>query len=154
MKRSGPLERKTPLKRTGGLKRSAMARAASPLKRVAVNPVSARKRRLDAERRVVIADLRTKVKHCEARPLLRAALARMTTDAGRAPYLEALRSCAIGAPLVGHEPQKRSRRGSTVDPANIMLVSQSCNDWVERFPDAATEAGLLIPSSFERDGRA
>ncbi len=143
MKRSGPL------KRTGELKRTAMVRTRTP-----IAPVSAKRQRENRTRSGVVADLRRTVRNCQANPLLRAGLERMTTDAGRAPYLEGLKACRLYGPLVGHEPQKRSRRGSIVDPANILMVCSPCNDWCERWTDAASEVGLLIPSSFERDGRA
>lgn len=155
MKRSGPPQRTVGLKRTGGPKRSAMSRVAAPLKRAAtVAPVSAKRKAENLERRQVVAMLRTQTRTCQANALLGAALRRMTSDAGRAPYLEGLKACYLYGPFVGHEPQKRSRRGSIVDPANIIICCSPCNDWVERWPAAATEAGLLIPSSFERDGRA
>ena len=154
MKRSGPPERKTPMKRTGGPKRSAMQRPVAALKRVAVNPVSAKQKQKNRERAAVIAGMRLSIRTCQANPLLGAALRRQTTDAGRRPYLLGLQACRLYGPLVGHEPQKRSRRGSIVDPANILLVCDQCNAWCEIWVDAATAAGLLVPSSFERDGRA
>lgn len=142
MKRSGPL------KRTAGLKRGSWPRG---IPRVAIAPVSEKRKALNRERAKVIAQLRPRVRHCQANPMLRAALERMTTDAGRRPYLEGLQGCHLHGPLVGHEPQKRSRRGSIVDPANILLVCEPCNAWCERHVEAATEAGLLVPSTFERD---
>lgn len=148
MKRSGPL------KRTGGLKRSPMRRVAMKRDQVPIPAVSDKRRKLNRERSIVVAELRAKTRYCQANAMLRAGLDRMTTDAGRKPYLEGLQGCYLSGPFVGHEPQKRSRRGSLVDPENILMVCEPCNAWVERWTDAATEVGLLIPSSFERDGRA
>lgn len=155
MKRSGPPERKTGLNRTDGLKRSAIKRKAPPsATRGVISPVSAKRKVVNRERAKVVAGLREITRNCQANRMLRAALERMTTDAGRRPYLEGLQGCRVYGPLVPHEPQKRARRGSLVDPANILLVCERCNAWCEIWTDAATEAGLLIPSSFERDGRA
>lgn len=146
MKRSGSI------KRTGSLKRTSMKRSA-PMERVraVIPPVSTKRKKLNAERAKVIADLRSRTRYCQANPLLRAAYDRMTTDAGRLPYLRGLQACRLYGPLVGHEPKKRSRRGSIVDPAGILMTCEPCNSWVEEWPAAATEAGLLIPSSFEKD---
>lgn len=148
MKRGGPP------KRTVGLKRTPMRRSAATSQRAAIPAVSAKRQKVNRERAVVVAELRAKTRNCQANAMLRAGLDRMTTDAGRKPYLEGLQNCRPYGPLVPHEPQKRSRRGSLVDPDNILMVCENCNAWCELRTEAATEVGLLVPSSFERDGRA
>jgi hypothetical protein len=140
MKRGGPL------KRTGGLKRTQFER-----QRVQLPKVSAKRKTLNRERVAVVADLRAQAPTCQAAPLLLEALSRMATEDGRRPYRLGLAACRPTSHLVGHEPKKRSRRGSIVDPSNILMVCSPCNAWVEIHVDAATEAGLLVPSTFERD---
>ncbi len=125
-----------------------------PKQRTAIAPVSEKRKVVNRERTKVVAGLREKTRNCQANPMLRAGLEAATTDAGRRPYLEGLQGCRVYGPLVGHEPQKRSRRGSIVDPSNILMVCESCNAWCEIWNDAATAVGLLVPSSFEIDGRA
>lgn len=131
-----------------------MRRVAIKRDQVQLPAVSAKRRKLNKERAAVVAELRASTRHCQANAMLRSGLVRMSTDAGRKPYLEGLQGCRLYGPLVGHEPQKRSRRGSIVDPENILMVCEPCNAWCETHTSAATEVGLLVASSFERDGRA
>lgn len=53
----------------------------------------------------------------------------------------------MGAAEDAHEPLMRSRGGSITDPDNVIPVSRACHRWIHAHPAAATEAGLLIPTS-------
>lgn len=44
----------------------------------------------------------------------------------------------------GHELRKRSQGGSVTDPANVVLLCNLHNGWVEDFPALAERVGLVV----------
>lgn len=117
MKRSGPL------KRTSTMKRS-----------TALSPMSKKRRKENAARRKVIAQVLETRKACEAGFVVR--------------RVDARHRCA-GHPSDIHEPLTRARGGSITDPANMVVVCRPCHDWIHAHPSLATSVGLLVSMNKE-----
>lgn len=121
----------------------------SPLKpsRKRIAPFSAKRRKVNAERAKVVAQLRQERKGCEGMRLLREG-AHSSTGADQRKYVEALRSCNPWQKVLQpHEPLKRSRKpGGLADPERIMMLCDSCHEFTEAEVRLSTEVGLLIPS--------
>lgn len=112
-----------------------------------VNPFSDKRRRDNAERAKVVAQLRAERKGCEGMRLLKEAAHHAETDFDRARYVKALRECDPWQKVLQpHEPLKRSRLGSITDPENIMLLCDSCAEFTEAEVRLATRARMLVPS--------
>lgn len=52
-----------------------------------------------------------------------------------------------GRAVEGHEPILRSRGGSTVDRANVLLTCRHCHDAVHHYPSEATSRGFMRSAS-------
>lgn len=74
----------------------------------------------------------------------------------RAKVVEAMRvdhdgRCEVCSPVCwgtadhAHELKKRSHGGSIVDPSNMILCCNQCNDYIEDHPLWAIEQGWSIP---------
>jgi len=108
-----PLKRKTPLARGGR-----------------VNPVSAKRREENAERRKVVE--------------------RMVQQRG--PICQAqVPDICFNLAVDAHEVLPRGRGGSITDPKNILLVCRRCHEWIGANPREATERGLLRSAYDGRD---
>ncbi len=123
MKRS-PLNRYTPLQRGGPLKRTTR-----------LNPVSAKRKSIQGDRRrMVKAELAAR-EYCEAGPRIQG----WYDSKAIAERIECLKwSSDI------HEPLTRARGGSITDPTNTVSLCRICHNWIHANPRAATELGLLI----------
>lgn len=53
-----------------------------------------------------------------------------------------MRASACGGEVHGHELLKRSRGGSITDMANVLLLCDLHNSWVENHPELANKMGL------------
>lgn len=110
-----------------------------------VNPVSTKRARLNRERAEVVAEIRETRRSCEAHPLLVAA-AHAAAGVDQEKYVMALRECQPFNPQEPHEPRKRSRGGSIVDPAGIQLLCPPCHRFSEAEVRLSQRAGLLVSS--------
>lgn len=107
--------------------------------------VGTKRAKLNRERAAVVAEIRQTRKTCESRPLLRAA-AHQASGRDQEKYVAALRACRYFEPQEPHEPLKRSRGGSIVDPEGIQLLCSPCHRFTEAEVTLAQRAGLLVPS--------
>lgn len=122
---------------------------ASPLPRSRVKPVSTKRAKLNRELAAVVAEKRKTVRHCQAQPLLKAALSHEdNTEADRRRYVEALRDCTWEA-TEAHHILKRSRGSSSTltDPTNLLMLDHSCHLFTESEVLLSTRAGLVLSSS-------
>lgn len=110
-----------------------------------LNPVSKKRKALNAERAKVVAEIRKTRKRCEGQALLRAA-AHAASGVDQEKYVTALRRCQPFQPQEPHEPLKRSRGGSIVDPEGIQWLCSPCHRFTEAEVELAQRAGLLIAS--------
>ena len=116
MKRS-PLCRRTPLHRGGWLAR-----------RTPLRSVSAKRAKVQQQRRTMVREELARRELCEAGAMIR---------------FGGYRSLCAGLAVDLHEPLTRARGGSILDPANTVAVCRSCHDWIHDHPKAAAEVGLL-----------
>lgn len=123
MKRSR-LERRTPLK----------AKSAKTAER-------------DRERRGFREDVLIRRPWCEIGPVLADAMGdpHRWTDQQFTSIGRALTDCTARSVDL-HEPLKRSRRGSVLDPENVIACCRSCHRFTEEEVALSTELGLLRPS--------
>ena len=117
MKRS-PLCRRTPLHRGGWLAR-----------RTPLRSVSAKRAKVQQQRRTMVREELARRELCEAGAMIR---------------FGGYRSLCAGLAVDLHEPLTRARGGSILDPANTVAVCRACHDWIHDFPAAATSIGLLV----------
>ena len=118
MKRSGPLKRKTPLR-----------------------SVSAKRQKLQVERRKLVQEQLAVRPQCEAgEPIYMHYISSFGQEFAR----ERRRTdrCQGRATDI-HEPLTRARGGSIVDVDNTLAVCRRCHDWIHDNPAIATELGLL-----------
>ena len=116
MKRS-PLRRRAPLHRGGRLAR-----------RTPLRSVSAKRAKVQQQRRTMVREELARRELCEAGAMIR---------------FGGHRSLCAGLAVDLHEPLTRARGGSILDPANTVAVCRSCHDWIHDNPTAATDLGLL-----------
>lgn len=118
--------------------------------------VSRGRRAPNRELAAVVAAKRETARFCQAQPMLHALLAQLVTDgapeADRVTVTRALQTCMPWRPERPHHRLKRSRgsRADLVNPANIMMICPSCDDFTEAEVRLSTAAGLLIPSRDRR----
>lgn len=116
MKRSGPPQRSTPLRRSASLA------TVTPLEsRRRLSPVSAKRRAKQRERRRAV-----DAKWPDRPRCVVPGCSRLADDV--------------------HEPVTRARGGSITDPANLVAVCRWCHGWLHDHPAEAAELGLLKPS--------
>lgn len=128
------------------MKRSGINPGTSVLARAGrLNLVSQKRKKVNAQRTKVVADIRKTRRYCEGQPLLRVA-AHAATGKDQAKYIAALQACRPWDPQEPHEPLKRSRGGSLVDPEGIQLLCSPCHRFSEAEVRLSQSAGLLIPS--------
>lgn len=123
MKRSGPPQRKVPLKRTP------MRRTPGPAAATLRTDARPRKplRQQSAKRRA-----ENRVRDAVKRRLV----------AERGPWCQARLDGCDGLAVDAHELLARSAVGSITDESNIILVCRSCHDWIGAHPREATALGL------------
>jgi 5-methylcytosine-specific restriction endonuclease McrA len=85
--------------------------------------VSQRRRRIERERRQLVAEVLAARPRCQAQ----------------------LDGCTLRSVDV-HEVKTRGRGGSILDPANVLALCRSCHDWVTEHPAEAVELGLMAHS--------
>ena len=117
MKRSGPIQRRTPLARGAGPKRSGNLR-----------PVSKKRQAANRERRQNLHDRYGPNPLCHACPIY-AEAGIVTGCDGRADD--------------GHEVLTRARGGSITDPDGILPVGRRCHERIDAEQDEAVRLGLL-----------
>ena len=131
MKRSGPIQRKTPLRSGGNLQR-----------KTGLRPVSKQRQKLNRERSKMVKEELSKRERCEAGPKITEFLADYySPDA--AFWYDQKTPCYMRASEL-HEPLRRSQGGSIVDPDNTVAICRRCHDWVHANPDDALRCGLLV----------
>lgn len=131
------------------MKRTALARSSTPMKRSGrLRPRSAKTIAAYDVRRPMVAAIASSRSTCDGYPLLSAA-----ADASGADlrYAKQLRACRRREPCQPHEPLKRSRGGSIVDPDAVMWLCGPCHAFTEAEVILATAIGMLTPS-WERNG--
>jgi hypothetical protein len=124
VKRSGPLRRSTPLRRSSeGLQRSQ-----PPERRTRLRPVSKKRQRTAQARRLFVEGLLKARPYCEAGMALRL-------------YADYHRCSGFSTDV--HEVRTRARGGSILDPANCRAICRACHSFIHENPNIATWAGLL-----------
>lgn len=127
MKRSGPIQRKTPLRKVSKKRASVQAkRRAFVRQQLAVRPLC------EAGERIFV----WQVDHFGQAH----ARASQRTDA-----------CQQRATDI-HEPLQRSAGGSILDADNTFAVCRRCHDWIHNHPDISKQLGLLH-NSWDRELR-
>lgn len=135
MKRSGPPERKAPLKRG-----RPPARSTNPIRRLTRLRSRSRKRAAIAgERRAFVDRVIAARPTCEAGIVL----------AAKGPILAAIR-CRTWSVDV-HEIKPRGRGGPIVpsqglDDRDVLACCRWCHDWITTNPDPAAELGFVVHS--------
>tara|TARA_R110002020_G_scaffold155677_3_gene336895 strand:- start:3044 stop:3415 length:372 start_codon:yes stop_codon:yes gene_type:complete len=118
MKRSGPIQRKTPMRK-----------------------VSKKRQKIQGQRRNLVREQLAVRPHCEAgEPIYMY----YVNNFGQ-PYARERRrtdQCQGRATDI-HEPLMRSRGGSILDLDNTVAVCRRCHNWIHENPAVATELGLL-----------
>lgn len=99
------------------------------MKRTRLNPISKRRQRLNAERKVVLEE------HFGPRDTWQCWVHFV-------PAYTAIMGGCYGE-VNAHEIVKRSQGGSLVDTENILLLCNLHNSWVENYPDTAHKLGLM-----------
>ena len=129
MKRSGPIQRKTPLRSGGNLKRT-------PL-----NQQSARRKKISAERSKMVRQELKARPWCEAGPII---YKYQVDTLGLALVRAKARTDQCSNRSVDiHEPLQRSHGGSITDPENTISLCRRCHDWIHSYPKESIELGLL-----------
>jgi hypothetical protein len=118
MKRSGPIQRKTPMRK-----------------------VSKKRQKIQGQRRNLVREQLAVRPFCEAgEPIYMYYVNNygqpFAKERGRTDQCQR-RSVDI------HEPLMRSRGGSILDVDNTVAVCRRCHDWIHQNPVVATELGLL-----------
>ena len=129
MKRSGPIQRKTPLRSGGNLKRT-------PLKQQ-----SSRRRKTSAVRSKMVREQLEERPRCEAGPII---YKHQVDTLGLALVRAKARTdqCSNRAVDI-HEPLQRSHGGSITDPENTIALCRRCHDWIHNHPKESIELKLL-----------
>ncbi len=118
MKRSGPIQRKTPLRK-----------------------VSKKRASIQGQRRKLVQEQLAVRPQCEAGPVI---LADEVKRFGVAFVRERSKTDrCYGRSTDIHEPLQRSAGGSILDVENTISVCRRCHDWIHSFPEYAVELGLL-----------
>lgn len=91
----------------------------------------------------MVAEIAATRRQCEGHARLHAAADESDADPR---YAQWLRRCRRFEPCQPHEPLKRSRGGSIVDPDAVMWLCWSCHLFSEAEVSLATACGLLMPS--------
>ena len=125
MKRSGPIQRKTPLRSGGNLKRT-------PLKQQ-----SSRRRKTSAVRSKMVREQLEERPWCEAGPII---YKHQVDTLGLALVRAKARTdqCSNRAVDI-HEPLQRS----ITDPENTIALCRRCHDWIHNHPKESIELKLL-----------
>jgi hypothetical protein len=97
------------------------------MKRSRINPVSAKRKIENAQRKVLM------LEKFGPRDGWKCSIPRYETPPGTPPCYGYVN---------GHEILKRSRGGSIIDMANVVLLCDLHNDWVEMNPTWAHDVGL------------
>ena len=118
MKRSGPIQRKTPLR-----------------------PVSKKRQKLNRQRAQMVKTELQQRPQCEAGPRITEFLTSYYS-AEAAFWFDRKTPCYVQSTEL-HEPLTRARGGSIVDPANTVAICRRCHDWIHAHPDDAEQCGLL-----------
>lgn len=131
MKRSGPIQRKTPLRSGGNLKRT-------PL-----NQQSAKRRKIQGERSKMVRQQLEARPWCEAGPVIyKHEVDTLGIALVRARGRNYTGQCTNRAVDI-HEPLQRSHGGSIVDPENTISLCRRCHDWIHNHPKESIVLGLL-----------
>ncbi len=118
MKRSGPIQRKTPLRK-----------------------VSKKRASIQGQRRKLVREQLEARPDCEAGPVI---LADEVKRFGAAFVRERSKTDrCYGRSTDIHEPLQRSAGGSILDVENTISVCRRCHDWIHSFPEYAVNLGLL-----------
>ena len=126
------------------MKRTALKPSTKPMKRGGrLKPRSESREAEYVIRRPMVAEIASSRSTCDGFPLLKAARDAPGSDPR---YAVALRNCRRWEPCQPHEPLKRSRGGSIVDPDEVMWLCWPCHAFTEAEVRLATEAGMLTPS--------
>ncbi len=118
MKRSGPIQRKTPLR-----------------------SVSKKRQKLNRQRAQMVKTELEDRPDCEAGPVISEFLKSYYSE--NAAFWFDRKTPCYGRASELHEPLRRSQGGSIVDPDNTVAICRRCHDWVHANPDDALRCGLL-----------
>ena len=118
MKRSGPIQRKTPLRK-----------------------VSKKRASIQGQRRKLVREQLEARPDCEAGPVI---LADEVNRFGAAFVRERSKTDrCYGRSTDMQEPLQRSAGGSILDVENTISLCRRCHDWIHSFPEYAVNLGLL-----------
>lgn len=132
MKRGEPLKRKTPLRAKTQLRSKAGLDRGSGLQRAReMKPKSAKRRKVDVDRRTFVREVLAARPWCEA----------CTVVPGRIGMIVRVRPSHDV-----HELKRRSQGGSVLDASNVLAVCRVCHDWIGENPGEAFTRGLAVPS--------
>jgi len=110
-------------------------------RRTRLAAMSKKRRRVQSERRSMVARELARRPACEAGPIIRS-WRRVRFDPAQADRLDAGWGC-LGYATELHEPLTRARGGSILDPTNTVAICRHCHEWIHSSPTAATAVGLL-----------